>query len=158
MNDADAYILKHKMKPHPEGGYYKRLHTSLFLFASHHERKASSSVLYLLKPKQKSLFHRIDAEEVWYHDAGCEMLLVLLYPDGSSEDFIIGDAGEKSICVSPGTWMAARPHIYNEFSSVICHVTPEFNFDGFQMAERTALLTRYPDKKDLIICYTNPSV
>lgn len=142
------------MEPHPEGGYFRRLHTSMFLFSIDEERKASSSVLYLLKAREKSLFHRIDAEEVWYHNDGCDMQLVLLYPDGSLEEQQIGNDGVKAFCVPPGTWMAATP-IEDDFSSVICHVTPEFVFDGFQLADRENLLKRYPNYKEIIMRFTN---
>lgn len=153
MDRSEDFIKKHMMEPHPEGGYFRRLHSSSFLFALDQNRKASSSVHYLLKPGEKSLFHRIDAEEVWYHDDGCDMLLVLLYPDGSQEEQRIGKNGVKAFCVPPGTWMAATP-IEEDFSSVICHVTPEFVFEGFQLADRDYLLKRYPNYKETIMRFT----
>ena len=154
MPSADAYINDFGMEPHPEGGFYRRLHTSSFLFSINEERKASSSVLYLLKGTQKSLFHRIDAEEVWYHKDGAPMVLHLLYPDATAESVSLDGINHIHFYIPPGTWMAAEPLDKNGFSCVICHVTPEFLFEGFQLAEKNYLLERYPDYSTLINAFT----
>ncbi len=153
---VEEYIGIHHLAPHPEGGYYRRLHTSTFLFSIDNSRKASSSVLYLIEEGGYSAFHRIDAEEVWYHHDGGAILLVLLYPDGSKQEIHLGREKDMELhfCVPPGTWMAACPAAGSMFSAVVCHVTPEFLFERFQLAERRMLLARYPQHSDTIITFT----
>lgn len=155
-NTVDEYCSRHGLESHPEGGFYRRLHTSTFLFSIDNSRKASSSVLYMLEQGGFSAFHRIDAEEVWYHHDGGAMILVLLYPDGSKQEVLLGKQAnmELHFCVPPGTWMAARPEKNCDFSAVICHVTPEFLFEGFQLAERKMLLERFPQHSDTILTFT----
>ncbi|MDY0286516.1 MAG: cupin domain-containing protein [Bacteroidales bacterium] len=154
----DQYIRENQLQPHPEGGYFHRLHTSSFLFSMDKTRKAASSVLYMLPQGAFSAFHRIDAEEVWYPADGTAMLLVLLFPDGSLEKIVLGKnsfAGQRrAFCVAPGTWMAARPQGTGAFSSVICHVTPAFVYEGFQLATPEGLLHRFPQHETVIRAFT----
>ena len=158
MDDCSQYIDDHQLKPHPEGGYYHRLHTSVFLFAMDENRKASSSVHYLLPADRYSAFHRIDAEEVWYYADGVPMELFLIYPDGSLERKLVGknplNNEQLAVYVAPGVWMAAQPLNNSGFAAVICHVTPEFLFEGFQLASRNNLLDRYPHHKKIISLFT----
>ena len=46
--------------------------------------------LYSDDPPSRSLFHRLEFDEVWHFYAGDPLRLVLLYPDGSSTDVVMG--------------------------------------------------------------------
>lgn len=158
MKTCSQYIEHHHLEPHPEGGFYHRLHASSFLFSMDENRKASSSVHYMLLGNQHSAFHRIDAEEVWYYADGVPMELFLIYPDGSLERKLVGkntrNNEQLAVYVAPGVWMAAQPSIKIGFAAVICHVTPEFLFEGFQLASRKNLISRYPLHKEIITMFT----
>lgn len=47
--------------------------------------------LYCDEPRSVSLFHRLPADEIWHFYGGDPLRLVLLYPDGSSRDVIMGN-------------------------------------------------------------------
>src|SRR5512138_1450375 len=42
------------------------------------------------EPESHSLFHRLSIDEMWHFYAGDPMRLILLYPDGSDRDVIMG--------------------------------------------------------------------
>ena len=47
--------------------------------------------LYCDEPRSVSLFHKLPVDEVWHFYGGDPLRLVLLYPDGSSKDVIMGN-------------------------------------------------------------------
>ena len=46
--------------------------------------------LYADEPYSVSLFHKLTVDEVWHFYAGDPLRLVLLYPDGTSRDVVMG--------------------------------------------------------------------
>ena len=69
--------------------------------------------LYCDDPPSHSLFHRLAFDEVWHFYAGDPVRLVLLHPDGSSENVTLGAdiLGEERVqcVVQAGTWQAGEP-------------------------------------------------
>ena len=63
-------------------------------------------------------------------------------------DVINGEAFQ--IVVPAGTWFAAEPAPSTAFSLVGCTVSPGFDFEDFEMAEKKHLLRRYPEHSKLI--------
>ena len=54
--------------------------------------------IYSADPLSRSLFHRLAFDEVWHFHQGDPMRLVLLHPDGSSGEVVLGAdvfAGEQ---------------------------------------------------------------
>jgi predicted cupin superfamily sugar epimerase len=47
--------------------------------------------LYCDEPRSVSRFHKLPVDEVWHFYGGDPLRLVLLYPDGSSKDVIMGN-------------------------------------------------------------------
>ena len=67
--------------------------------------------LYSSDPPSRSLFHRLEFDEVWHFYGGDPLRLVLLYPDGSSADVVMGSdvlAGHVVQYVIPGWCLAGR--------------------------------------------------
>jgi uncharacterized protein len=78
---AKYWIKKLGLRQHPEGGYYKETYRSDFMIDTHIDsvnkqrnqsvqseaRSIASSIYYLLKGKQVSLFHKLNnADEIWH--------------------------------------------------------------------------------------------
>jgi predicted cupin superfamily sugar epimerase len=104
--------------------------------------------LYATEPNSFSSFHRLQHDELWHFYAGDPLRLVLLHPDGSSEDVILGPdfaAGQCVQFVVPAhTWQAG--HTLGEYSLFGCTVAPGFTGACFEGGETNALLEQYPDR------------
>ncbi len=161
MNAAD-FIRALNLQPHPEGGWFREIYRSgeqldgALLPARYGGARAfATSIYYLLEANQFSAFHRLNSDEIWYHHAGGDMELVRLTPDGALVHEQIGPTSARWQTVIPrGDWFAARPAPQAPFSLVGCAVAPGFAFDDFELADRAALLARYPAHAETINTFT----
>ena len=127
---ARAVIGRHGLESHPEGGWYRRVHTT----AEHVDgRPVETAILYLLDAGGAGLWHRIDATEIWSHADGGPME-VRISPDGLVVASHLLDHSTEPIVVPAGAWQAARAP--SGWSLVRCTVRPGFTFDGFELAPR----------------------
>ncbi len=106
--------------------------------------------MYCKEPASHSLFHRLPVDEVWHFYGGDPLRLVLLYPDGSSRDVIMGSEplkGQQVQFVIPaGVWQAgdvAEGGLYSLFG---CTMAPGFTGDMFEGGTREQLAALYPDR------------
>jgi predicted cupin superfamily sugar epimerase len=106
--------------------------------------------LYANNPESFSSFHRLKHDELWHFYAGDPLRLVLLNPDGSSEDVILGPdfaAGQRvQFTVQAQTWQAGQT--LGEYSLFGCTMAPGFTGACFEGGEMTVLLEQYPDRAD----------
>nr|WP_321458592.1 cupin domain-containing protein [uncultured Cohaesibacter sp.] len=133
MDDANAIIEKLGMQPHPEGGYF----VETFRDDEGPEGRGHSSVIYyLLKEGEVSDWHRVDAVEAWFWQAGAPMELSIAEDGGDRKRLILGQdilTGESPHGIVPRhAWQSARSS--GEWSLVSCVVAPGFIFEGFEMA------------------------
>ena len=133
MMDAEEVIKRLNMRPHPEGGHYVETWRDQVPVT---ERGKGSAIYYLLKDGEKSVWHRIDAVEVWHFYAGAP-LSMHLSPDGRSiRSFVLGNDFEEEevpqVVVPAGNWQTARS--LGDWTLVGCTTTPAFVFAGFEHA------------------------
>ena len=68
--------------------------------------------LFCDDPLSRSLFHRLAFDEVWHFYAGDSLRLVLLHPDGSDEEVVLGgdvvDGARLQHVVPAGVWQAGE--------------------------------------------------
>lgn len=131
---AKAIIARLSLAPHPEGGWYRETWRAI---AAPGERAGGTAILFLLERDQRSHWHRVDADEIWYWHAG-QPLELSRSPSGTGpvETFLLGGdvmAGETPQGIIPaGHWQAA--HAVHGWALVSCSVTPGFEFSGFELA------------------------
>jgi predicted cupin superfamily sugar epimerase len=105
--------------------------------------------LYATEPNSFSSFHRLQHDELWHYYAGDPLRLVLLHPDGSSEDVILGPdfaAGQHVQFTVPAyTWQAGHT-LESGYSLFGCTMAPGFTGACFEGGEINALLEQYPDR------------
>jgi predicted cupin superfamily sugar epimerase len=144
---------------HPEGGWFREVYRS-------HERVArealpprfggarslSTSILYLLTAGECSRFHRLRADEVWCHHAGGAVHLHLL-ARGAAQRLVVGP-GTPQVTVPHDTWFAAEPEPGAAFALAGCFVSPGFEFEDFELAERGDLLAEFPREHELVTAFT----
>lgn len=111
--------------------------------------------MYCNNPLSVSCFHRLRYDEIWHVYGGDPFDLILLHPDGSSEQILMGSnllQGEKVQFVVPAnTWQAGSLLPGGRYAIFGCTMAPGFSVSGFEAAIAEELITQYPDRtKDII--------
>jgi predicted cupin superfamily sugar epimerase len=153
-------IIRHlHLAPHPEGGYYRETYRSAQTLetAEAQPRNVSTAIYYLLENEDKSHFHRIKSDELWFFHQG-QALEIILLTDGQPTRIVLGSNfanGELPQAVIPAnTWFAAHLQHSAGYALVSCTVAPGFDFMDFELAERAALLTEFPQWPELVERFT----
>ncbi len=129
---AREIIEQLHLQRHPEGGWYRETWRAS---SQPGERSAGTIIHFLLERHERSHWHRIDASEIWCHQAGGPLRLLTTSGGAIIEHRLGSDlrAGEVvQAVVAPGEWQAARTDA--EWALVACVVVPGFEFAGFELA------------------------
>jgi predicted cupin superfamily sugar epimerase len=106
--------------------------------------------LYCSDPPSRSLFHRLAHDEVWHFYSGDPLRLVLLHPDGSDEDVIMGTnvlAGQHVQHLVPaGVWQAGELVAGGQWALFGCTMAPGFTSRCFEGGRIAALLETHPSR------------
>ena len=97
-----------------------------------------------------SKFHRIKSDEIWHFYAGSHAELYTIDEKGDFDIKILGagdNAGFQHI-VPKLSWQAARTT--GDYSLLGCTVSPGFEFEDFEMAQKIELLNKFPKHKKII--------
>ena len=149
--EVERLIAHYGLKPLPVEGT---------LFASTHRSDGDASDgapvatamigLYCHEPYSASSFHQLPSDEIWHFYGGDPLRLVLLHPDGSSADVVLGSdfaAGQHVQFVVPAlTWQAGQVLAGGAYSLFGCTMAPGFTSAGFVGADTAALLAAYPTR------------
>jgi uncharacterized protein len=106
-------IQKLQLQPHPEGGFYRETYRSneTVVLPEGKIRNVCTSIYYLLEDKNKSAFHRIQSDELWFFHQG-QPLEIVFIQDGQLNKIILGNNVEKGEVpyakISAKTWFAAK--------------------------------------------------
>lgn len=104
--------------------------------------------MYCVDPSSVSRFHRLAYDEVWHFYGGDPLVLILLRPDGSSEDVVMGSdvlSGQRCQFVVPaGVWQAGEVRSGGRYSLFGCTMAPGFSGAAFEGGTQEDLLRRWP--------------
>jgi hypothetical protein len=129
--NAKQIIAWLKLKPHPEGGWYRET------FRDRGKRAHSTAIYFLLEHGQASRWHKVDAAEVWHFYAGAPLELLIAKDRKKPKRHLLGNDLAKSeqpqIVVPANHWQAARST--GAFTLVGCTVAPGFLFETFELAK-----------------------
>jgi predicted cupin superfamily sugar epimerase len=159
--DAQYWIHKLQLSPHPEGGYYRQTYRSDLKIARAGlppvfpgDRQAATAIYFLLEGKNFSAFHRLRSDEVWHFYAGAPLTVHVISPSGEYSAISLGadlDAGQVLQAVVPaGCWFASHVADWKSFAVVGCTVSPGFEFEDFELARRDELVRAYPQHQGMI--------
>lgn len=147
------------LHPHPEGGYYTEVYRSEGIIEIKEDqfpdgRHFNTSIYYLLGSEDQSHFHRIKSDEVWHHYEGSSITIHLISESGSYRELHLGtdlDKGQKPQQIVPaGYWFGVTVDESESYALCGCTVSPGFDFDDFEMADRSELLNEYPEHEQII--------
>lgn len=150
-----------RLERHPEGGWFRRTYEGVDRLPAEclpprfgGERPIATAILYLLEGCDFSAFHRLKSDEMWHFYEGSSLTLYTLQEGGTLNAATLGrnvHGGERFQAVVPaGCWFAARVNDPEGFALVGCTVAPGFDYTDFEMADREALATRYPQHRKII--------
>jgi len=159
MPNAQYWIKRLNMQPHPEGGYYAETYRSEGKIEPL-DRSYSTGIYFLLLEENFSAFHRISYDEMWHFYAGSPVEVILLQDNGELIIQRLGsnpDKGETFQFVVPGgTWFGSRMADQSSYALVGCTVAPGFDFRDFEMAKRSKLSEQFPQHRQIIREMTYP--
>lgn len=162
MITAEDLIKRFNMKPLPEeGGYYSETHRSSHTLSESSlpdnyssDRSLSTAIYYMLTPETKSLLHRLPTEEIFHFYLGDPVLMLHLYPDGSSNQVILGqdlNRGQSvQVLVPKDVWQGSYLLEGGQFAFMGTTMSPGFDFSDNEIGNRDDLMKFYPSQKKLI--------
>jgi uncharacterized protein len=131
-----------QLQPHPEGGFYREtwrsdlcLPRSILPANYTGDRSAGTAILFLLPTGHFSRWHRVRSAELWFHQAGDPLELVMAENvDGATQTINLGRDYTFQAIVPPNQWQKARP-LPGEagYALVACVVVPGFDFADFEL-------------------------
>ena len=106
--------------------------------------------LYTSDPPSFSRFHKLPVDEVWHFYGGDPLRLILLLPDGSSKEEILGQDLQKGqrvqLVIPAGVWQAGTLVDGGEYCLYGCTMAPGFTGSMFVGGTKSKLLPLYPDR------------
>lgn len=136
---ADALGLE----PLPEeGGLFRRTHFDGY----------SSAIYFMLVAPDVSALHRLRSAEVYHWYGGAPLHLLLLHPDGSAEEPVLGPdvarGQQPQLVVPPGVWQGSSTT--DAWSLCGTTMAPPFGWGGFELGTQEPLTARHPQKAQRI--------
>lgn len=114
--------------------------------------------MYSNDPLSQSFFHRLPVDETWHFYSGDPLRLVLLAPDGSSREVLMGSdplKGQQVQFVVPaGVWQAGQIVEGGSYALFGCTLAPGFTSSMYEGGVREELLGNYPDRREDILKLT----
>lgn len=159
MFDSSYWIQKLELLPHPEGGFYKETYramesNSFVMNGQKKNRNLSTAIYFLMECGNFSAFHRIQSDELWHFYTGDPLEIVIIEPSGKLEKILMGSNPENGEClqavVPANVWFGSRPLQGSTYSLVACTVSPGFDFQDFELAQKENLLHQFPKHKQII--------
>jgi predicted cupin superfamily sugar epimerase len=157
--EAKRMIERLGLEPLPEeGGFFRRL----WVGEEQNGRPLGTAILFLMTEEGFSALHRLDADEVWYFHAGDPVEHVQLGPELGKQTVAVLGANLlgghlPQLVAKSGSWQGARLLSRASgagWSLLGCSMAPGWIEKGFELADRTKLLTTYPDSGRFIRALT----
>lgn len=139
------------LQEHREGGMFRELYRSVVRTHATKQRRAATSIFYMLRARDVSTWHLVKSDEIWMYHAGSSAVQLLLLPDGTFEERVIGPdvlSGEFPQSLIPAwTWQSTvltdrSEESWGLFGAVVC---PGFEFEDYIEGRTEELVKRYPD-------------
>ena len=159
QKNAQYWIDQLALEAHPEGGAFVETYRSPLAlsgkeFGFSGDRNLSTSIYFLLKQHSFSSFHRIKSDEIWHFYTGSPVVIYEIDEDGKLLQQKLGPNPENNETfqhlVPAERWFAARIEEAGEFTLVGCTVSPGFDFQDFELANRSDLIQQFPQHQQII--------
>jgi predicted cupin superfamily sugar epimerase len=154
--DTKALIEHYQLAPLPvEGTLFTSTYRSSVELQDGSPIATAMIGLYSDSPLSVSCFHRLIHDEIWHVYGGDPFKLILLHPDNSSEEILMGlnpIKGQKVQYVVPAhTWQAGYMLPGGRYSLFGCTMSPGFTGSGFEAGIAEELISQYPTRASEIL-------
>lgn len=164
MYTAEYFVKNLNMTAHPEGGFYKETFASTENISDKDldvnfegSRMLWTSIYFLLRDGEVSNFHRLKSDEMWYYHSGSPLTIYIISPEGKLTAEQLGlniENGEKPQVLVPKDYIFGSAMNNEGYALVGCNVSPGFEFIDFELFERSFLMEKYPEYKEVILKLT----
>lgn len=153
-------IKKLSLEPHIEGGYFSRTYLSCLTTSVPYDtkpRRLLSTIYYMLTDDRPiGLLHKNKSDIIHYFQGGSPLTYIIITPDGTLDKKILGadlDNGQQlQLIVLGGHWKATEL-TSGEFGLVSEVVSPGFEYEDMNLAERSVIKNQFPHLWDKIAKY-----
>lgn len=148
MSEPPDWARHLNLQRHPEGGWYAetyrhatRLGHQALGPAYPSQRSLATAILFLLLPGERSEWHRVLSDELWFHHRGGPLRLGLggaAATPSPTATVVLGsdlELGHRPQALVPGGHWQTASALGDEAVLVSCVVTPGFEFEDFSLAE-----------------------
>lgn len=160
--NAELYIKTLNMQKHIEGGYFVETFRSHYTVSDkdlsgnfYGRRQLMTSIYFLLEGKDVSKLHKVKGDEIWFFHDGSSVIIELIDKNGEIATRIMGkdvSRGELPQVIIPSdTWFTAKISEDNSYVLLGCTVAPGFEFDDFELADPSKIITDFPHLKQFIL-------
>ena len=160
MKPAEYWINHLQLTQHPEGGFYKETYRAAEKISGASlperfsgDRNFSTSIYFLLRSQDRSMFHKIKSDELWHYHAGSNLNIYIL-DEGKLITKVLGPDLEKGeslqVVIPANVWFGAKVVQPDGYTLSGCTVAPGFDFADFELADRDQLLSHFPDQAEII--------
>ncbi len=114
------------------------------------DKPAGTAIYYLLtdEPGSFSTMHRLPTDEIYHFYLGDPVEMLLLFPDGSGRQVILGrdvlNGQHVQYVVPRGVWQGLRLTPGGSYALMGTTMAPGYTEDDFELAEREVLLEEFP--------------
>ncbi len=148
-SESEEIVRALGLEPLPvEGGLFRQVWQSVETGADGRPIGTSILAAFTADPDSFSSMHRLATTEIWHASAGDAIEMLLLHPDGSSSEPILGHevlAGQQlQIVVPGGTWMGASLVSGGRFGVFGTTMAPGFIESDFEGGSAEMLSAKWP--------------
>jgi hypothetical protein len=161
---ADQIIVLLDLEPLPEeGGLFRQTYRAAEEIPASAlprryggPRRFATAIYYLLTddPDSFSALHRLKTDEIYHFYLGDPVEMLLLRPEGGSERIVLGPdlaAGQQMQFIVPsGAWQGSRLVPGGRWALLGTTMAPGYEQEDFELGDREALLSEYPNQAELI--------
>jgi predicted cupin superfamily sugar epimerase len=154
--ETKAMIEHYKLEPLPvEGTLFASTYRSSFELQDGSPVGTAMIGLYSDSPLSVSCFHRLISDEIWHVYGGDPFKLILLHPDNSSEEILMGlnplEGQHVQFVVPANSWQAGYMLPGGRYSLFGCTMSPGFTSAGFEAGIASELIAQYPTREADIV-------
>ncbi|WP_293389141.1 cupin domain-containing protein [Nevskia sp.] len=150
---ADALIARLGLERHPEGGWFRRIHTAdAIVDTAHGPRARVTSIHYLLTTEEpRGRLHRNRSDILHYLQGGGPVEYLLLEDSGELRRVVLGSEPSQALFlhVPGGVWKASQLIDGASHALVSEAVVPGFDFADHSFADQR-LLDEHPEHRALL--------
>ncbi len=146
---ADEIVARLGLEPHVEGVAFRETYRNA--------DGLGTSIVCLVGPRRKSLFHRLTSDEMWHFYAGDPIELYRLGPSDCDMRLLGSDPmadQDSQVLVPAGAAQGARLVSGGAWALLGATVWPAFRYEDYSEPTREDLLAEFPAWRDAILDLT----